>query len=313
MTREKTLIDILQSAKHCRSITEIASRLYLSQPYVSKLLKECEDRYQTVLIKRDRLPISLTEAGETFLEDLMRVVERQSKLESDMANYAHVSREATTIAMNQPGTMVFMPYIASGLRDAFPGTKFNFIELTTDIGEQNLLSGTIDIFFGKILANELIKTIPVFRSEVGIYVPQSHPLYQPNLVRYSLQELDLAKFSGQEFIGLSGQSFFQQMVDHMFSDAGVTVKTPLRVPTSFGAMTTAIKTGMLTMTPVDMLQVLPRPLPPHNLADLPEGNLGLDMGVSCLASRKQSDLLRQTQVLSQLLIQARQEFSGFKA
>lgn len=62
-----------------------------------------------------------------------------------------------------------------------------------------------------------------------------------------------------------------------------------------------------------LIDILPRPLPPHNLANLPEGSLGLDMGVSCLASRKQSDLFRQIQVLSQLLTQARQEFSGFKA
>ncbi|MFR0585695.1 hypothetical protein [Lactobacillus porci] len=45
MTREKTLIDILQSAKHCRSITEIASRLYLSQPYVSKLLIQARQEF----------------------------------------------------------------------------------------------------------------------------------------------------------------------------------------------------------------------------------------------------------------------------
>ena len=59
MSNERIIYNILSTVDSCRSITDIADRLYLSQPYVSKQLHNVEIKYHTKLIARKPLPIKM--------------------------------------------------------------------------------------------------------------------------------------------------------------------------------------------------------------------------------------------------------------
>lgn len=62
-------IQILENVNTSETITKLAAKLYLSQPYVSRLLKEMETEYGLILVDRQDKPISLTNAGRIVLND----------------------------------------------------------------------------------------------------------------------------------------------------------------------------------------------------------------------------------------------------
>lgn len=57
MTKEDLLYDILTEVPHSRTITDIAQKTYMSQPYISQVIHSSEEKYGVKLINRNKLPI----------------------------------------------------------------------------------------------------------------------------------------------------------------------------------------------------------------------------------------------------------------
>lgn len=78
MYNQQILFNILKGVNTSNTLTAIAKQLYLTEPYVSKVLRQAESHFDTKLINRDPKPIRLTSAGETILKDLEKVIESQN-------------------------------------------------------------------------------------------------------------------------------------------------------------------------------------------------------------------------------------------
>ncbi len=65
------LLFFLQSIQETGSISETARQLYVTQPYVSRIIKEAEKKYDVTLLVREHHPITLTIAGRKLLEYLL--------------------------------------------------------------------------------------------------------------------------------------------------------------------------------------------------------------------------------------------------
>lgn len=52
------------------NFTKAASKLYISQPYLTQLIKRIEKELGAPIINRHRLPFSLTEAGQIYYQYL---------------------------------------------------------------------------------------------------------------------------------------------------------------------------------------------------------------------------------------------------
>lgn len=66
------------------SFTKASQELFVSQPAVTKHVRELESLYQVRLFDRLGNKISLTEAGRVLLEHCERILQEYRKLEFDM-------------------------------------------------------------------------------------------------------------------------------------------------------------------------------------------------------------------------------------
>lgn len=105
MTKEELLYDILTEVPHSRTITDIAQKTYMSQPYISQVIHSSEEKYGVKLINRSKLPILLTPAGIKIINDLAYIIEAQNKLAIDLAPLSKNNRSFIRIAFNQPWVM----------------------------------------------------------------------------------------------------------------------------------------------------------------------------------------------------------------
>lgn len=71
---------------HCGSISKAAKSLYVSQPYLSKVLREIESTYHISIFERSKHGIAPTEAGQLFIDMTKDLLENAAKFENEFEN-----------------------------------------------------------------------------------------------------------------------------------------------------------------------------------------------------------------------------------
>ena len=96
-------------AKH-QSITRAAEELYISQPYLSKFLNNLERQYHTSFFNRTSYPITLTFAGERYLEYARRILDLETELKGSMQDIISGSAGTLTIGVPSSAGTFLLPY-----------------------------------------------------------------------------------------------------------------------------------------------------------------------------------------------------------
>lgn len=85
---EKLLHQILLTVEEVKTVSELANRLYLSQPYVSQLISKAEQHYHVQLVNRKKIPISLTLAGKELVKGMERIINDRKQIEQNLEQYS---------------------------------------------------------------------------------------------------------------------------------------------------------------------------------------------------------------------------------
>lgn len=280
MSKFQILSQILTQCQHCRTITQVASNLYVSQPYVSQILKTAEKQYHVTLVNRETLPIQITLAGEKLLKHLIQLIEDQNALENEMALFTIKHQGKILVTFNQPMATLMAPELFKSLEASFPDVLFEFDEQTTYLAKQSLLEGKANLFVGAALNNPNITTLPITHDEQPlIIIPKSTPLY-PRLRPENDFNKNLNLFENTDFIGLLGQSYYQYLIERIFSDNNIDVNIRLRVPNLISATLTALHSAASTATLPFILPRLQIPRDQYKLISIPETLLNAQLSIS---------------------------------
>ena len=66
------------------SVSSAAKKLYISQPYLSKILQETEEEYGIVIFRRDKKGLVPTESGMAFLALARKIVVEADEMDRRM-------------------------------------------------------------------------------------------------------------------------------------------------------------------------------------------------------------------------------------
>lgn len=173
-----------------RSFSKAAQKLYVSQPWLSSVVKKVEQEIKTPLFNRSTNPISLTPAGEYYIQQ----VEKVMAIETDM-------REHFT-ALNGPGTelhigssMFFCTYVLPQLFKEFqeqnPQITLTLTEGNSAVMAEKLLDRKLDFFLeAEPLQDAKIRSDAWCTEEIVLAVPARFSINQKlEKYCYSFDEL----------------------------------------------------------------------------------------------------------------------------
>lgn len=229
MKNEKQLYKILYEVQYCKTMTEIANKLFISEPYISKVINQAELYYHTNLINRSTKPITLTKAGNILLNDLRILLETKANILYDLAPYQDNKKYQVNIAMNPPWLEMSATEFIKYLNKSHPHISFSFFEKTTNIAQNTLLNHNIDIFIGKYLTHSKIISSYAAQSELYLAIPKTSPK-----LTTTTKELTpdlLKRFNDQNYISLTDDSFFQVTIDNMFKNYEINLNKIIKVET----------------------------------------------------------------------------------
>ncbi len=128
------------------SFSKASEILYISQPSVSKHVKNLEFQYGVALFGRKGSTITLTEEGQIVFEYLSKAIEINNQLEFDISTLRNTAdaRGSLVVGASTTVALYLIPKILSDFHKAYPKIKIRLINRNSENILKALLNHEID-------------------------------------------------------------------------------------------------------------------------------------------------------------------------
>lgn len=176
MINENECRAFLQVAKD-GSFSKAARHLYVSQPSLSQCIKRIEMELNTALFDRSCIPLSLTEAGAIFLEEVEKIQLIRESIIQRIADSFNLDRGHVLIGSSHTRSAWIMGQILPKFFKKYPEIMVDIIDKpTVELGEC-ARNGEVDFsLIYEPLDDKRLKSVPIMDERVLLAFPQEHPL-----------------------------------------------------------------------------------------------------------------------------------------
>lgn len=228
-----------------RSMSRGAERLFISQPAVSKQIKELETALGVTLF--DRLPrgLRLTAAGEVLAGHARRLFAVEADAERAIAELKGLALGRLTVGASLTIGDYLLPQILGEYRRKHPGIALHLEIANTQVIQQKLRENALDVGLTEGFVEDADLDAEVFgEDELVAVVPPGHPLLQEG-------EVPAARFCAEPFLMREPGSGTREVVERALAQRGIAVHPAM----SLGS-TEAIKRGVASGLGVAILSRL---------------------------------------------------------
>jgi DNA-binding transcriptional LysR family regulator len=127
------------------SFTKAATELFITQPAVTKHIKELEHQLNVQLFRRNGNNIVLTTAGKLLQQYAGKIFQTYTDLETELAQLNNLEAGILHIGASTTVAQTILPKILALFKKTYPAITFTFAQGNTDLITQLVLSEKIDI------------------------------------------------------------------------------------------------------------------------------------------------------------------------
>lgn len=127
------------------NFTKAAEELYISQPAVTKHIKELENYFGLKLFERNGTKIKLTTAGRTLLKHSKSIFDIYRSLETEMNALRNVDAGELRLGASTTIANYILPIVIPEFRARYPDIDIKVIINNTEHIENAMLAGDIDL------------------------------------------------------------------------------------------------------------------------------------------------------------------------
>lgn len=127
------------------SITAAAKKLYISQPSLSQMIKLVENTLGTPIFNRSTDPITLTYAGEKYIEAAKKILTINDNLIKEIEEINHEEHGTIKLGIPVQRAMQVMPYVLPRFYAKYPHVKVDVRESGSANTEAAVLYGNVDL------------------------------------------------------------------------------------------------------------------------------------------------------------------------
>ena len=236
---------ILKAIASEKNFTQASKILFISQPSISKQVKNLGNRLGILLINRENNKISLTEAGQVFLqysERILALCEESCRALNDLKNG---DRGNLIIGASQTIGTYLLPRILAMFAQAYPQIDLKVQVDSTRMIAKNVVDREVDIaIIGGDIPIELRKNLKVERfveDELALIIPMSHPFAIEK--KKLINKDDLYHLN---FITLNSNSTIRKFIDDILIQNNIETKqfNIIMQLNSIEAIKTAVSLGL---------------------------------------------------------------------
>ena len=181
------------------SFTKGAQNLHISQPSLTRQIKDLEEEVGVRLLDRNKQGVRLTRQGATFLTDAKRIL----SLSLDIVDSARRSSDAppTPLNIGYVADLFYdlLPVTLKAFQRSFPNVPINLFDMSCGDQFSALEEGRIDLGFVGLrepIAERGLQFLPIASYPTVAALAKNHPLAKETIV-------PLKKLKPMFFIGMS--------------------------------------------------------------------------------------------------------------
>ncbi|APY01161.1 LysR substrate-binding domain-containing protein [Lacinutrix venerupis] len=140
----KTKLHIFKIVAKHLSFTKAAEQLHISQPAISKAIKNLEQEYKTTLFIRKRNSIELTTEGKSFLIYTNKILEIYAQMDEKFLHKKDEFPNFINFGVSTTLSNYIIPKVIAKFTTQYPQTKFNIVSNNSENIENSILNEDID-------------------------------------------------------------------------------------------------------------------------------------------------------------------------
>jgi LysR family transcriptional regulator, benzoate and cis,cis-muconate-responsive activator of ben and cat genes len=198
------------------NVSRAAWKLHVSQPPLSRQIRDLEDELGFLLLKRTAKSVSLTEAGRTFLNEARAVLQRADEGVKKARAVATAGQTDLHIGHSPTPTGKILPKILRAFQQTMPNVHIRL----HDLNNKDILDGIRDgrLQIGLITRSPKAGALrdvqyeELFRQRVCVAVAPQHPFARRRAI-------PLAEVAAEPLIGLTREDYpnYYDLVSIIFS------------------------------------------------------------------------------------------------
>ncbi|MEF2096881.1 LysR family transcriptional regulator [Bacillus sp. CFBP9009] len=196
------------------SFTRAADHLFITQPTISKMIKNLETELGVELFDRSRKQLILTDAGRVVLEQAKLIDKAFHNLETEMDNLLGLKKGHIRIGLPPIINASFFPRILSRFHEDYPNITFQLVEDGSKKIEESVQNDLIDIGVIVLPTNTaLFHHFAFLEEDINLIVHPSHP-------HACVEEIDLADLENESFILFNKDYVLRDLIISSCNEAG---------------------------------------------------------------------------------------------
>lgn len=188
-------LEYFMAVAHYLNFTKAANHLHLTQPSLSKTIKQMEESLGVPLFHRSFRKLELTDAGKALLQNAKVVLKAYQNLTSELNDVASLEKGEIRIGIPPIIGAAFCSMFISEYVSEYPNINMNLIEVGSKKIEEGINEGTLDIGFicHRPDQNKPIENYQVFHDPLMLVVHETHRLAK-------LRSIDFQTLKEEKFI-----------------------------------------------------------------------------------------------------------------
>lgn len=215
-------IEYLFAVEKYGSFTKAANSLNVSQPSLSRIISDLEDRLGFSIFDRNSSPIIPTQEGLIYLNACRNVITIEQNTMSEISYLKSGMPKKLSIAMNSPCIKSLAPEIIQDFKTNFPEVQVSLIHHSLHQMEDVVMAGIADIAITDTTNNHTLSHEHFTTENLFVVVP---PYYAEKIGLHpgmNKTPIDINALKNEPLILLRQNHGMRRAADKMFSQFGIT-------------------------------------------------------------------------------------------
>jgi DNA-binding transcriptional LysR family regulator len=201
------------------SFSRAADHLFITQPTISKMIKNLEEELGVALFDRSRKQVTLTDAGQVILEQAKLINRAFNNLEMELDNLLGLKKGHIRIGLPPIFDARLFLKIMGIFHEKYPGITFQIVEDGSKKIEEDVSKNLLDV--GVVVLptkDEMFDHFSFLEEDLNLILHASHPLANK-------KEVHLAELENESFILLNKDFVLTDLIISACSSVGFIPRT----------------------------------------------------------------------------------------
>ncbi len=204
------------------NFSQVAEKLGISQPSLSKQIQHLENELGVKLFDRNHSPLSLTPAGEYFVRNAKELIYQEDQLRKALDQFRSGENGRLVIGVTPFRSLYLMPDLVKKIRSRYPGVQVCLQELNSAQLRKEAAEGRFDLAIVNLpVDTSLLEVTPLEPDTLVLAVHNSMACDLPTSDGDEYPSVDFSEIQNLPFVVLSQGQELRQLFDGLCTSAGV--------------------------------------------------------------------------------------------